>query len=79
MPSINYNPLSQGQITEDPRFNERFGLAPAGAGSMPVVWWVLGVPPVGLGQNGDVAFRQDSGAGTLLYRKTAGAWVASAA
>jgi hypothetical protein len=38
-----------------------------------------GVPAAGLGANGDVYFRSDGGAGTTMYQKRAGAWVATAA
>lgn len=37
-----------------------------------------GVPAAGLGANGDVYFRVDGGAGTTIYQKRAGAWVATA-
>jgi hypothetical protein len=40
-----------------------------------------GVPPAGMGSNGDFALRGDGteAAHTILYHKEAGAWVASAA
>jgi hypothetical protein len=74
------NPLVQGNITEDPRFNERFGLVQGGQ-SAPVLWPVQGLPPAGLGQNGDFAFRLDgTEAGhTIIYHREAGAWVTTAA
>lgn len=38
-----------------------------------------GVPAVGNGNNGDLWLRTDGGAGTTIYQKRAGAWVATAA
>lgn len=38
-----------------------------------------GVPAVGIGANGDFYFRSDGVAGTRIYHKEAGAWVATAA
>lgn len=43
------------------------------------VWFGVGVPPNTLGSNGDLAVRTDGGAGTTIYQKRAGAWVATAA
>lgn len=37
-----------------------------------------GIPAAGLGVNGDYYFRDDAGAGTHIYFKTAGAWAAFA-
>jgi hypothetical protein len=42
-------------------------------------WTVTGVPGAGLGANGDFAFRSDGGAGTCIYQKRAGSWVATGA
>lgn len=39
---------------------------------------VVGVPSNALGKNGDIAWRQDGGAGTAIYQKRAGVWVAVA-
>lgn len=38
-----------------------------------------GVPASGVGANGDTYFRTDGAAGTFIYQKRAGAWVASSA
>ncbi len=38
-----------------------------------------GVPSNALGANGDVYFRNDGGAGTTIYQKRAGSWVATGA
>lgn len=38
-----------------------------------------GVPAAGLGANGDIYFNTTGGAGTTMYQKRAGAWVATAA
>jgi hypothetical protein len=42
------------------------------------LWSSVGVPPASLGSNGDVCFRFDGAAGTTLYQKRSGAWVAVA-
>lgn len=34
-----------------------------------------GAPGAGAGNNGDIYFRSDGGAGTTLYQRRAGAWV----
>jgi hypothetical protein len=72
------NPIVSGNITEDPRFNQRFGL------SMDMSFPALipsqgGPPPNTVGQNGDFAFRDDGGAGTCIYQRRAGSWVATGA
>lgn len=72
MSTVNVNPPTLGQITDDPRYNERNGLA-ASAAIQGTVWYVTGAPPNGLGGIGDVALRSDGGAGTTLYLKTAAA------
>lgn len=79
MPS-NINPLAQGMVTDDPRFNERY-LPVLGVGSSAAVYSGVGVPPNSLGQNGDLYARTDgTEAGhTILYHREAGAWVATAA
>lgn len=43
------------------------------------IWYGTGVPANGSGQNGDLYIRADGGAGTTIYQKRAGAWVATAA
>ena len=40
------------------------------------LWGGVGVPPNGLGQNGDFFFRLDGTAANSMYQKRAGAWVA---
>ena len=78
MASVNFNPPQQGQLTDDPRYNERNFLQ-AGL-TTPAFYAVIGVPPAGLGNNNDFAWRWDgTEAGhTLAYHKEAGAWVATA-
>lgn len=71
------NPLAAGSITEDPRFNKRFGLEPEQG--YPEFFPVVGVPSNAVGANGDFAFRVDGGAATCIYQKRAGAWVATGA
>ena len=51
----------------------------AGTGGTCTLFASLGVPAVGLGVNGDFCLRQDGSAGTCLYQKRAGAWVATGA
>jgi hypothetical protein len=51
--------------------------APANLGSVSLYSGV-GVPPASLANNGDFYFRKDGGAGTAIYQKRAGAWVAVA-
>ncbi len=72
------NPLAQGNVTDDPRFNERFGLT-LGAGGLNSYLSIGGPPPNTIGNQGELALRQDGGAGTTLYQKRAGAWVATGA
>jgi|SRR5215831_20099155 len=52
-----------------------------GAAQGPKLWGGSGVPAAGLGANGDYYFRTDAvaAAGTRIYVKSAGAWVATAA
>jgi hypothetical protein len=79
MSSVNVNPPTLGMFTDDPRYNERNGLAVV---AMIAVSFFngIGVPSNALGGNGDWYFRQDSGAaGTRAYTKQAGAWVGTAA
>lgn len=73
------NPLLGGQVTEDPRFNQRFGLSPDT--SFPQLIPSQGVPSNSIGTNGDFAFRDDGTVAghTILYHKESGAWVASGA
>lgn len=73
------NPLVAGQVTEDPRFNQRFGLSPDTA--FPQFIPAQGAPSNTVGRDGDFAFRDDGTVAghTILYHKEAGAWVASAA
>jgi len=80
MASVNANPLVQGQLTDDPRWNERNGLSSVNL-AFPIVYRGFGVPPNSLGANGDFFFRDDgTEAGhTLLYHREAGVWVATAA
>lgn len=78
MASVNANPPVQGQLTDDPRYNERNFLAPGV--TTPAFFTVFGVPNNAMGNNNDMAWRWDgTEAGhTLLYHKEAGAWVATA-
>lgn len=46
---------------------------PFGKGTL---YFVTGVPVNAVGVNGDVAFRTDGGAGTAMYQRRAGVWVA---
>lgn len=73
------NPLGAGQVTEDPRFNERFGLSPAMA--LPAFIPFIGVPSNSVGNNGDFGWRQDGTVAghTVIYHREAGAWVATGA
>jgi len=73
------NPLAAGNMTDDPRFNQRFGLQPATA--LPAFIPSQGVPSNAVGSDGDFAFRQDGTVAghTVIYHKQAGAWVATAA
>ncbi len=48
---------------------------PLGVGT---VYFVSGVPANAVGNNGDIAFRQDGGAGTAMYQRRVGVWVAVA-
>lgn len=50
-----------------------------GAAGALKLWTGTGVPSSANGVNGDLYFRSDGGAGTTLYQKRAGAWVATAA
>lgn len=77
MSSINVNPLAAGQVSDDPRFNERFGLV-LGPTALNAYTFV-GVPPNTVGRQGELAIRQDGGSGTTLYQFRAGAWVATGA
>lgn len=78
MSSVNFAPPTLGQITDDPRYNERNGLALSATMSM-VSWHGFGVPSNTLGGNSDQYWRLDGGAGTTIYQKRAGAWVATGA
>ena len=81
MASVNFNPPTLGQITDDPRYNERNGLA-AAAPISATLWFSNVAPPaVGVGGNGDFALVPSGTAAghTLLYHKEGGAWVATAA
>lgn len=49
---------------------------PFGKGTL---YFVTGVPVNAVGINGDIAFRTDGGAGTTMYQRRAGIWVATAA
>jgi hypothetical protein len=74
------NPLVAGTITEDPRFNKRYGLEPEM--NFPEFFPAFGGPPANsVGQNGDFAFRPDGTVAghTVIYHKEAGAWVATGA
>jgi hypothetical protein len=76
LPSVNANPPTLGQITDDPRYNERNGLghvlwSPVSAN----LWMISGDPTAGapnpllsIGAVGDFAFRKDgAGATSRLY------------
>ncbi len=71
--------VQQGQVTGDPKYDARTGAG--GIATASGTFWVgTGVPPNSLGQNGDVYSRTDGGAaGSRIYQKQAGAWVATAA
>jgi hypothetical protein len=74
------NPLTAGNITEDPRFNQRFGLSMDM--NFPALIPSVGGPPSNaVGNNGDFAFRDDgtTGAHTIIYHKEGGSWVATGA
>lgn len=43
------------------------------------IYFVTGVPVNAVGVNGDIAFRTDGGAGTTIYQRRIGVWVATAA
>ncbi len=72
--------LAQGQMSDDPRFNERYALV-LGVGLNSGAYTGIGVPPNSLRNNGDLYIRSDTpGTGNQrLYMKSAGAWVATAA
>jgi hypothetical protein len=46
---------------------------PLGVGTL---YFVSGVPSNAVGNNGDFCFRQDGGAGTHIYFRSAGNWTA---
>jgi hypothetical protein len=74
------NPIVSGNITEDPRFNQRFGLSMDM--SFPALIPSQGGPPSNtVGQNGDFAFRDDgtTAGHTIIYHKESGSWVATGA
>lgn len=64
-------------VTQDPALNLRLGLG--SILGLNTLYEVQGVPPNALGQDGDVAFRRDGGAGTVIYQRRAGVWVATGA
>lgn len=74
MPTVNANPMVVGQITDDPRLNERNGWQP-GIAQPTFFITVGGAPAAGIGANGDFAFRLDGTAQNALYQRRAGAWV----
>ncbi len=77
MASVNGNPLAQGQLTDDAKLNERWGLSPGA--QTPAFINVTGVPTAALGNVGDYAFRTDTPgtANQRQYIKTAaGTWTA---
>jgi len=47
--------------------------------ALSVLRFGAGVPAVTLGVDGDFYLRTDGGAGTAIYQRRAGAWVATAA
>lgn len=71
------NPLAAGNVTDDPRFNERFGLVLGPAALS--MYTGVGVPANTFGRQGEAYLRQDGGAGTTLYQFRAGAWAATGA
>ena len=76
----NVNPLAQGQVSEDPRFNERYALVRR-VGLNSGVCTGTGVLPNSLCNNGDLYIRIHT-PGTVeprLYMKSAGASVATGA
>jgi hypothetical protein len=76
----NVNPLAQGQVSDDPRFSERYGLV-LGVGLNSGVYTGIGVPPNSLGNNDDLYICSDTPGrvNQRLYMKSAGAWVTTAA
>jgi hypothetical protein len=76
MSSVNVNPPVLGQITGWPDYdNKYFSCDTTGAVT---TYSGFGVPPAGVGNNGDVYMRVDGGASTTLYHREAGSWVARA-
>lgn len=67
-------PLVTEYSTHQPTYYRGVQLAVGG----PSLLSGTGVPAAGLGKNGDVYVRSDGGAGTALYQKRAGVWVAIA-
>jgi hypothetical protein len=77
---------SGGNLLDDGFRNMFFGTNTAGGGATirngsggVGLYFGSGAPGAGVGGNGDFYFRQDGGAGTSLYQKRTGSWVATAA
>lgn len=66
-----------GAQVADAELNERIGTGV----SLGIVnmYSGQGVPPNALGTDGSFYFRYDGGAGTAIYQRRAGVWVATAA
>ena len=76
----NVSPLVQGQVSDHPRFNERYARV-LGVGLNSGVYTGIGVPPHNLRNKGDLYIRRHTpdAFSQRLYMKSAGAWVATAA
>ena len=76
----NVSPLGQGQVSDHPRFNERYA-GVLGFGLNSGVYTGIGVPPHSLRNKGDLYIGSDTpdAVSQRLYMKYAGAWVATAA
>jgi hypothetical protein len=60
-------------------FREIIGQKPLGFPlGVITLYAVSGVPSNAIGNNGDICFRKDGGAGTAIYQKRAAVWVAVA-
>lgn len=68
-------PMVSEYATHQPVYHRGVQLSAGG----PSMLSGTGAPAVGLGKNGDLYVRSDGGAGTVIYQKRAGAWVATAA
>lgn len=67
-------------LTNGGKLSAANGISPSGANGVAssTIFSGAGAPAAGLGGNGDVWIRQDGAAGSAVYYKAAGAWVAIA-